>query len=182
MIKLKRALYQSEATGRKYRISLPTLARKRRNKRQPQLVKTWYDMRRRCSSPRCNRFQHYGARGIKVCDEWHDYGKFRDWALANGFRAAPHGSPTGDQPSIDRINVDEDYCPENCRWIKHRVNCVADRQGVRCNFSTGVPFADVQVARGMYAAGVSQQDIADAYGVTPSTVCLWVNYKTRVRA
>ena len=182
MIRLTRGLYQSEATGRKYRRTRQNPVVKRRGGcRATKLYMAWANMKGRCDKPHHHAYKNYGGRGIEVCEEWYDYGKFRDWSIANGFRAAPHGAPRGEQPSIDRINVDEGYCPENCRWIKHRINSGADNQGMRHRLAT-VPFADVQRARGMAAAGVTHRDIADAYGVDKRTVWDWIHYQTRVRA
>lgn len=64
-------------------------------------------MRRRCNTASTGNFAIYGGRGIKVCDEWKDYLAFREWALTHGY---------DDSLSLDRIDVDGDYCPENCRW------------------------------------------------------------------
>ena len=53
--------------------------------------------------------KYYGARGIRVCDEWKTGSKlFKEWALANGYK---------EDLTIDRINVDGNYEPSNCRWI-----------------------------------------------------------------
>lgn len=72
------------------------------------LYKRWTAMRKRCRNPRNKDYPHYGGRGIKVCDEWQDYSNFKEWALTHGY------SP---ELSLDRIDVDGDYCPENCRYV-----------------------------------------------------------------
>ena len=53
------------------------------------------------------RYEDYGGRGIKVCDEWNDFINFYNWAINNGYAY---------NLSIDRINLDGDYEPQNCRW------------------------------------------------------------------
>ena len=72
------------------------------------LYSIWDSMKRRCEKPNNQHYDRYGARGIKVCPEWHDFEDFEQWALSNGYR---------DGLSIDRIDNDGDYCPGNCQWI-----------------------------------------------------------------
>lgn len=74
-----------------------------------KLNKVWRNMKDRCYNLHNKRYSHYGARGITVCDEWrNDYAKFKQWAIDNGYSAGL---------SLDRINNDGNYCPNNCRWV-----------------------------------------------------------------
>lgn len=90
------------------------------------------NMKRRCLNSGVKQYKDYGGRGIKVCDEWSTKGgfeRFYSWAMDNGY---------SDDLSIDRINVNGNYEPENCRWISMaeqqlntRVNIYFELNGIR---------------------------------------------------
>lgn len=76
-----------------------------------RLYQAWENMRARCNRPSAKRYKDYGGRGITVCEEWNcSYETFRDWALNNGY---------SDELTLDRIDVNGNYEPANCRWISN---------------------------------------------------------------
>ena len=95
--------------------------------RKERLYNIWIGMRQRCNNPNNPDFIQYGGRGIWICKEWGDYLEFRKWALSSGY---------DDSLSIDRINVNGNYEPGNCRWENYTVqnnnktdNVIFERHG-----------------------------------------------------
>lgn len=78
-----------------------------------RLYRIWNDMKKRCYIISETAYHNYGGRGIIVCDEWlHDFQAFYDWSMANGYR---------EDLTIDRIEVNGNYEPSNCRWVTRKV-------------------------------------------------------------
>ena len=91
-----------------------------------KLYKRWNSMKQRCQNPNEARYADYGGRGISVCEEWEDFEGFKKWAMENGYE---------EHLSIDRIDNDGDYCPENCRWVPMSVQAWNKRTTTRITYN-----------------------------------------------
>lgn len=116
------------------------------SRKHPKAYRTWKDMRARCNNPNSKDYRNYGGRGIKVCKRW---GSFENFLEDMGLR--PGGL------TIDRIDVNGDYSPENCRWAdietqanNKRDTVWMDLDGRRVSFSQWCRAHGVERAKAMY--------------------------------
>lgn len=82
----------------------------------------WSLMLQRCENKKSAAYKNYGGRGISVCPDWHKFRKFYNWAISQGYK---------DGLSIERIDVNENYCPENCTFIEKAEQCFNKQNTIR---------------------------------------------------
>ena len=90
--------YQSDIRGKSTRTH---------GQSKTRLYRIWKNMRTRCRNEHIPGYELWGGRGISVCEEWNTFQSFYEWALSNGYR---------DDLSLDRIDNDGNYEPQNCKW------------------------------------------------------------------
>lgn len=89
------------------------------------IYRIWSGMRKRCNNKNCHQYKDYGGRGVSVCKEWsNNFKAFYDWAIHNGYKQGL---------TIDRIDVNGNYCPSNCRWVNMKAQNRNKRNTIRVN-------------------------------------------------
>ena len=73
-----------------------------------RLYRIWRGLFKRCRNKKSTDYHNYGGRGIDICQEWEDFSNFKRWAIGNGYKH---------DLTIERVDVDGNYCPDNCTWI-----------------------------------------------------------------
>ena len=89
------------------------MSRKYIDEQDVRIYSIWKGMNKRCNNPNCKDYRWYGGNGVKVCAEWKDYLKFREWSLGHGYRIGL---------TIDRIDNSKGYEPSNCQWLTQSEN------------------------------------------------------------
>lgn len=112
-------------------LSIKKFAKHGERKNRERLYSIWCTMKTRCNNPNAKSYKDYGGRGIKVCSDWDIYLSFKSWAINNGY---------SEELTLDRVNVNGDYCPSNCKWSTKeeqanntRANVLIEINGVTLN-------------------------------------------------
>ena len=105
--------------------------------KKERLYFIWKSMKQRCLNPHNKEYKNYGGRGISVCKEWNDYTVFKEWALSNGYNL---------KLSIDRIDNNGNYCPENCRWTTKAIQNSNKRSNIFLTYN-GETYSPMELAK-----------------------------------
>lgn len=127
------------------------------NGKHTRIYKIWCDMKTRCYNENSKAYKHYGGRGITMCAEWlNDFIAFNNWAMANGYN---------DTLTIDRINVNGNYEPLNCRWAtvqeqaqNKRYKAIKKEPTKHIDKWTAT---EIEQLKELYKQGRSQKEIAE---------------------
>jgi hypothetical protein len=127
---------------------------------ETRLYKIYLAMKQRCNNKNNKRYKNYGGRGIRICEEWsNNFISFYNWAISNGYdENAKRGDCT-----IERIDVNCGYCPENCRWITNK-----EQQNNRTNNSY-IIYKGIKY---------TLQQFSEKYNIPKHRLFMWYKIKT----
>lgn len=132
--------------------------------KRSSLYNTWKNMRQRCFNKNNKKYSRYGGRGITVCQEWMKIEGFLEWAKKSGWQEGL---------TIDRIDNDKGYYPENCRWISLAINSKKKR-------TTKITFEQAKQIRERIDSGENEYELAREYGVVHGTIWFIKNNITHI--
>ena len=115
-----------------------------------RLYRIWDHMIRRCRNPSDRAYKDYGGRGIYVIDEWLRFESFRKWAYENGY---------AENLTLERVDNDGGYCPENCSWIPAE----AQQSNRRNNVRVTIDGQSLTIAELSRKTGINRQTLSDRY-------------------
>lgn len=130
----------------------------------PSFYNSWQAMKQRCLNPKNPKYVRYGARGIKICDEWLTIEGFSSWALNNGWEEGL---------TIDRIDNNGNYCPENCRWVSVSENS-------RKKSTTKLTDFDAEKIRNYWDSGFDIKTLSKMFDCTEGNIWFIINNVTHV--
>lgn len=87
-----------------------------------RMYNSWRGMKNRCKNLNDTAYKHYGGRGITVCTEWENFENFKEWALQNGYE---------ESLTLERIDVNRGYSPDNCKWVSVRAQHFNTRDTIK---------------------------------------------------
>ena len=129
--------------------------------RHSPIFESWRHMKQRCKNPNDKDYKNYGGRGIGYCAEWEDFSVFLKWSLENGYKS---------DLTIDRIDNNKDYTPENCRWVtryqqnnNRRCNIQITHNGETRTLSQWCKLLDLKYPRTYYRLVVRGYDVEQAF-------------------
>lgn len=123
------------------------LAQKGLSQTEPRLYSAWMSMLHRCNNPKNNNYHKYGTKGIQVCKEWEeDFMMFYEWAKGNGYKS---------DLTLDRVDSEGNYSPENCRWVDYYVQAV--NRGKKSTNKSG--HTGISKSQGRYRAYITRKSI-----------------------
>lgn len=132
-----------------------------------KIYRCWHNIKRRCLNDKCETYKYYGARGITVCNAWLGFEGFYEWAINNGFKCGL---------TIDRIDPDRGYFPENCRWVTKTENSMRAKRKRRPYRCAGRRLDESQKRKPLQILvdKVGKKQLAKMLGVDKSTVYRWL--------